>query len=185
MSLCRELTNVLHRNMDSVDWSSDEVEALFTTPGSPNGDDESKADPDTSTPVGAIAGGVIGGVAGVAIIAGVVWFMLKRRRQRSHPEPSEPAQYEPATPSKSPAQAQTGTPSPPYEVVGSYGRTQPAVVATAIELPAPLSVLRPLSELQGTGTSSATVPLAESEGVETPSASRPLSGSESPVTREL
>jgi hypothetical protein len=31
-------------------------------------------------PVGAIAGGVIGGVAGIAILAAVAWLLIRRRR---------------------------------------------------------------------------------------------------------
>ncbi|KAK4149394.1 hypothetical protein C8A00DRAFT_18906 [Chaetomidium leptoderma] len=83
-------------SLDAVQWSSDEVRQMFkiksTDPPSPS----STADPSTSatsepqpqsgTPVGAIAGGVIGGVAGIAILAAVVW-MLMRRRRNTDPDP--------------------------------------------------------------------------------------------------
>ncbi|KAH3010545.1 hypothetical protein KXV73_006829, partial [Aspergillus fumigatus] len=39
--------------------------------------------PSSGTNVGAIAGGVVGGVAGVAIIAGLIWFFLLRRYRTS------------------------------------------------------------------------------------------------------
>lgn len=34
----------------------------------------------SSTPVGAIAGGVVGGVAGIALVGGLVFFYLRKRR---------------------------------------------------------------------------------------------------------
>jgi hypothetical protein len=34
----------------------------------------------SGTPVGAIAGGVVGGVVAIAIIGGLVWFFLRKRR---------------------------------------------------------------------------------------------------------
>ena len=43
------------------------------TPDSNNDDDGS------SSPVGAIAGGVVGGVAGLALVVLAVWFLLRRR----------------------------------------------------------------------------------------------------------
>lgn len=36
-----------------------------------------------STPVGAIAGGVVGGIAGVAILAVTLWYYLRRRPRGS------------------------------------------------------------------------------------------------------
>lgn len=38
---------------------------------------------DGGTPAGAIAGGTVGGVAGLAIILAAVWFLMRRRRQRN------------------------------------------------------------------------------------------------------
>jgi hypothetical protein len=35
----------------------------------------------SSTPVGAIAGGVVGGVVGLALIALLVWFVMRRKRK--------------------------------------------------------------------------------------------------------
>ena len=45
---------------------------------STSGDDENN----TSTNTGAIAGGVVGGVAALALLGGIIWFVLRRRRQR-------------------------------------------------------------------------------------------------------
>lgn len=39
--------------------------------------------PETSTNVGAIAGGVVGGVAGVALIGAIVFLLLRRRKAKS------------------------------------------------------------------------------------------------------
>jgi len=93
-------------SFDKVNWSSNQVRQLFarkstTTPSSsqnpgssPTSTSTSSDSPgadagsagetqSTSTPVGAIAGGVVGGVAGVALIGATVWFALRRRKQRT------------------------------------------------------------------------------------------------------
>ena len=36
-----------------------------------------------NTPAGAIVGGVIGGVVVIALIAGLIWFILRRRKRRA------------------------------------------------------------------------------------------------------
>ncbi|OJJ59625.1 hypothetical protein ASPSYDRAFT_44011 [Aspergillus sydowii CBS 593.65] len=53
----------------------------------------------SSTNTGAIAGGVVGGCAGLALIIALVWFLMRRRRQQApatdplmSPDPSTPAQ---------------------------------------------------------------------------------------------
>lgn len=38
-----------------------------------------------STNTGAIAGGVVGGVCGAILIAGILWFLCRRRRQSKPP----------------------------------------------------------------------------------------------------
>lgn len=58
--------------------------------------DPVKESPDqpTGTNVGAIAGGVVGGVAGLALIVALLWFLLRRRKQQqqqSQPPPVNPA----------------------------------------------------------------------------------------------
>ncbi|KAL4892027.1 hypothetical protein BDV59DRAFT_180688 [Aspergillus ambiguus] len=45
---------------------------------------------------GAIAGGVVGGVAGLAIILALLWFFLRRRKQKQQPDAAlgvQPTQY--------------------------------------------------------------------------------------------
>ncbi|EAQ85859.1 hypothetical protein CHGG_07112 [Chaetomium globosum CBS 148.51] len=85
-------------SFDQVDWSSEEVRRLFarrsTTPpsstqssgpsptGSGGPDPTSTGEPESSsTPVGAIVGGVVGGIGGLALIAVAVWIFLRRRKQ--------------------------------------------------------------------------------------------------------
>jgi hypothetical protein len=86
-----ELNNAddVSSGLDSVEWSSDAVRDMFT-------DGDSKDDSGSETPVGAIAGGVVGGVAGLALIGGLVFFFLRRRRRNQQsavdvPEPSPPS----------------------------------------------------------------------------------------------
>ncbi|KAH0432819.1 kelch repeat protein [Colletotrichum camelliae] len=84
-----------------VDWSSDEVEALFkesslpdptNTPTSPPNDGGSGK---SGTHTGAIVGGVVGGLAGLALIAGLAAFLLKRKKRRQ--ETPDPANYAPVS----------------------------------------------------------------------------------------
>ncbi|KAH6697286.1 hypothetical protein F5X68DRAFT_197100 [Plectosphaerella plurivora] len=80
---------------DKVVWSSDDVEALFAVarpdPPAPGADEEEGSSDDgkpkgSKTPVGAIAGGVIGGLA---IVGLVVAFLIYRRRKSRRPQELE------------------------------------------------------------------------------------------------
>ncbi|KAI9150854.1 Kelch repeat-containing protein [Paramyrothecium foliicola] len=82
---------------DKVNWSSDKVKGMFSSAsppfeGSPSNDGEKKPSPsndpnddggediqNSSTNVGAIAGGVVAGVAAIAIIVGGLFFWRRRR----------------------------------------------------------------------------------------------------------
>lgn len=66
--------------------------ASFTTPSgsqtsavdatSPPSSEPSASQSESSTPVGAIAGGVIGGIAALSLITFLTWFFLRRRKQQ-------------------------------------------------------------------------------------------------------
>lgn len=81
------------RGLEGMDWTDDEVRALFTgktsNQNNENGSGPQDEGEDTSgnnsssTPVGAITGGVVGGVVGLALIGLAVWFFLRRRQQAS------------------------------------------------------------------------------------------------------
>ena len=88
-------------------WASRELEDVFSVeqftlvkdPGEGGGDDNSSGGGDSTVPApsqtaspdpssegsssstGAIAGGVVGGVVGLALIAGLAWFLVRRRRR--------------------------------------------------------------------------------------------------------
>ncbi|PLB51632.1 hypothetical protein P170DRAFT_422622 [Aspergillus steynii IBT 23096] len=65
----------------------------------------SPADSDgSSRPVGAIVGGVIGGVAGALIIAGLVWFLLRRQRKKKEADAATTTTSAPGTAVASPVQ---------------------------------------------------------------------------------
>lgn len=96
----------LARSLKSVSWSSEDVKRIFlaatdgqssrsqvqcdtsntrigsgsgsATGPSPNGN----TDGQSSTAVGAIAGGVVGGVAALALIGAAVWWCLRRKKQQ-------------------------------------------------------------------------------------------------------
>ncbi|KAG5753169.1 hypothetical protein H9Q70_004224 [Fusarium xylarioides] len=79
---------------EEVEWDSREVAKLFASmsPTTPRSTDrpESDSDPDKSspTPVGAIAGGVVGGVAAIVAIVGV-WLWTRRRKRKGSEHPPQ------------------------------------------------------------------------------------------------
>lgn len=76
--------------MDKVNWTSSEVETLFatqasSTPPSGGGEDNSTggggSGTDSGTSAGVIAGAVVGGVGGLALVGGLMWFLLRKKRK--------------------------------------------------------------------------------------------------------
>ncbi|KAE8371405.1 hypothetical protein BDV26DRAFT_298829 [Aspergillus bertholletiae] len=59
----------------------------------PSTSDNTYSSPDD--PTGAIAGFVVGCVAAVALIAGLIWYLLRRRRQKKQPGPGPDSQPSP------------------------------------------------------------------------------------------
>ncbi|KAK4183537.1 hypothetical protein QBC35DRAFT_365625, partial [Podospora australis] len=83
-------------SLANVQWSSSEVQKMFATSSdspTPSGDTTADISPSgsstpgsgenggSSTPIGAIVGGVVGGIAVLALIVGMVWFLLRKKRQ--------------------------------------------------------------------------------------------------------
>ncbi|KAF9872633.1 kelch repeat protein [Colletotrichum karsti] len=110
---------------NTVNYSNDEVAALFkksnsdsgSGSGSGSGNSSSSDSESSSSNVGAIAGGVVGGVVGAAAI-GLAAFCLLRRRKRQQPPAQDPAL----------AQAQ------PYAPQHAYSPVPPSATITASEL---------------------------------------------------
>ncbi|PGH20357.1 hypothetical protein AJ80_03625 [Polytolypa hystricis UAMH7299] len=80
-------------------WPNSQLREIFsqTVPRTPKPTPEPEPE-DSGTPKGAIAGGVVGGVAGLALICGIIFFVLKRRRrvtEQPTPSPLPPAEYKP------------------------------------------------------------------------------------------
>lgn len=78
--------------MDDVEWENDEVKAFFVESGDDDKNNGGGGDGDDSgsdTPVGAIAGGVVGGVAAIAIIGFLIWFMRRRHRNQRMAGPND------------------------------------------------------------------------------------------------
>lgn len=103
-----------------VEWSSEEVERLFkqgqsspdpTIPQPAGPSVTPPADAKSSAPVGAIAGGVVGGVALLAILA-AAWFLLRRKRKQQAVDATTTVVSELPTP---------WAPSQQYTVGGAYG----------------------------------------------------------------
>jgi hypothetical protein len=135
------------RRATNPSWSSDQVKALFTFRDSTSETPVPTEQNDlgsSSLPVGAIAGGVIGGVALIAIAAATFFFVSRRRRAKSpqhKPGPTEATSdaknqhglASGSTPHKDPAELHeqyqpaemTGQgkelPRPVHEMDGGYG----------------------------------------------------------------
>lgn len=130
------------RNLANVSWSSDEIAALFT---SPNDDDDSRGT-GSSTPVGAIVGGTIGGVAGLAACGGIAWYLLRRKRKQGQSVPFDAADSGKSTGQQPPEMSLPGREeSAPYSNATSEARR----VASPSELPGP-DVARPPFEMEVT-----------------------------------
>lgn len=82
--------------------------------------DEGNKDKDTDkkkTKVGAIAGGVVGGVAALALVGTAIFFFMRRKKNNSNNETmqntssSDPTSQKPYSPASSPAAYPSGNPS--------------------------------------------------------------------------
>ena len=63
--------------------SSSPTSDLSTTTQSPSSESNSPNSQSSSTPVGPIVGGVVGGLAGLALLGLAVWFVMRRKRNDS------------------------------------------------------------------------------------------------------
>ncbi|KAG4273344.1 kelch repeat protein [Fusarium proliferatum] len=83
-----------YQSGDRVEWDNRDVEKLFasmssTTPRSTNGPKSGPLPSNSSpTPVGAIAGGVVGGVAAIVALVGV-WLWIRRRKRNASEHPPQ------------------------------------------------------------------------------------------------
>ncbi|KAK4447782.1 hypothetical protein QBC34DRAFT_124036 [Podospora aff. communis PSN243] len=90
--------------LEKVQWSSDEVKGMFVNEG-PGGGGPGEQEPSgSSTPVGAIAGGTIGGIVGLAAILGLLWFIIRRKRKHSEDGPERHTESQDASPMTRPPQ---------------------------------------------------------------------------------
>lgn len=105
-----------------------------------------------NTPVSAIAGGVVGGVAGVSLIGVLVWWLLRRKR-RAATTGYTPAQYEMngvASPTELPSHAQTPYGQTHYDRSHYSHTPEPAPSELAGRQKSPPAELdTPVAELDG------------------------------------
>ncbi|KAH6691469.1 hypothetical protein F5X68DRAFT_229322 [Plectosphaerella plurivora] len=127
--------------MKNREWSSDAVKQLFaqdesSTGGSTEGEggDGGGSEAESSsggTSTAVIAGGVVGGVLGVALIGGLIWFLLRRRRKATDHGMDETEAFK-MQPTELHGYASTraevdGTQQKPMELMGSGGMYTDAV----------------------------------------------------------
>ncbi|KAH6668553.1 hypothetical protein F5X68DRAFT_236570 [Plectosphaerella plurivora] len=112
-----------------------DVREFFETNGT-EPPSENDPEPSSTTPVGAIVGGVVGGVALIAIAAAIWFFVSRRRRTRTRSTPDAPeqdsaadkTQYEPVPGSVSPQyMAELHEQNQPAEMMGQ-GKEPPRQV---------------------------------------------------------
>ncbi|EGY20363.1 hypothetical protein VD0002_g7280 [Verticillium dahliae] len=127
-------TQPISRDTTSTTQTSSSTSAAST--------DDSTTDSSASLPVGAIAGGVVGGVALVALVALVFWFLRRRSRQRDiatkaqatgnygaygagAPGSEHPSESATAAMSMSQSDRHTWTQSPPHQGGGPEHYSSP------------------------------------------------------------
>ncbi|KAI1076093.1 hypothetical protein F5B20DRAFT_341432 [Whalleya microplaca] len=94
-----------------------------TSTASPSGDPSSSAQSSRTTNAGAIAGGTVGGVAGLALIAAIIFFCLRyRKNKRAQESPPPPNQEDFAPPG-----VYSGPPGPHYNS-SFFGELPPQMV---------------------------------------------------------
>lgn len=76
-------------------WSSSLKELPARPRNSSSSTNDSEPDDSSSVSGGAIAGIVIGAIAGLAIVGGLVWFFLRRRKQRASRDSVSQAPFSP------------------------------------------------------------------------------------------
>jgi len=69
-------------SLEKVSWSSPELKGLFVTNGSATSQSKADGDRSSGTPIGAIAGGVAGGVVVLLGIGLAVWLLRRRKSQK-------------------------------------------------------------------------------------------------------
>ncbi|KAI4866021.1 hypothetical protein F4820DRAFT_273212 [Hypoxylon rubiginosum] len=136
-----ESTSLLLATSDSATASST---AVITSPAitSPAGDDSAPTSNSSATPVGAIVGGVVGGVAVIALIVLGVLF-LKRYQQKNPktpaPPPTPPGPQEllgsGIPPSNLPPPQGSYAPIPQYDFTGRPKYQEPMVQTSPVEAP--------------------------------------------------
>ncbi|KAK5655592.1 hypothetical protein OQA88_5523 [Cercophora sp. LCS_1] len=123
-------------SLNDVTWSSGDVQRLFAAatdqnPGSgSDGSGSGSSDPNTSdsgsksSPVAAIAGGVVGGLIGVALVGVLVWFLIRRKKRsqdigytHASTAPTGPNELGSERPNEMSSETKY-TPAPPYHEVG-------------------------------------------------------------------
>ncbi|KAL8660532.1 MAG: hypothetical protein Q9202_006455 [Teloschistes flavicans] len=144
-------------------WSTPDVQRLFEQTNSTQGGSTSPSSPSTSssppkgsisTNTGAIAGGVVGGILALCILASLILWWFRRRKRKSNTidttdVASEPHAYKSELPAKEEFEMQDEY--RPYEMDGTHSKAEMAGAYSAAELYG----TQPQAELGGQGQSRA------------------------------
>lgn len=83
-----EFANLFYRGIDTVEWSNEEVKAMFTDFKLPSPEEKKK-------PIGAIVGGSIGGAASLIGLTALAIWLLRCRRRNAPPVETPPMKAPP------------------------------------------------------------------------------------------
>ncbi|KAK3985742.1 kelch repeat-containing protein [Cladorrhinum sp. PSN332] len=80
----------------NIQWSSEKVQQMFAVqnPPAPSASEAPTGNKSSSTPAGTIAGGVVGGIAGLALVAIIAWLLFRRKRKQDSGSKSQLHQHE-------------------------------------------------------------------------------------------
>ncbi|CAG9954564.1 unnamed protein product [Clonostachys rosea f. rosea IK726] len=155
------------KDRQQVSWASLQLEALFNknsstdttqTMPAPTMTDSTNSDSDTnkSRNIGLIVGGVVGGVAFLALLVAGLWFLKRRRAPENLPIPSNDEQHE-----SKPSYQLGGYPKPPTSELDGALRSElgsglisplSEQYKPELEVPAPLELEGSLSNTTATRT---------------------------------
>ncbi|KAL9629853.1 MAG: hypothetical protein Q9204_005043 [Flavoplaca sp. TL-2023a] len=124
-------------------WDSPGVQRLFSRNMGSSGaagttSSATSSEESTPSPTGAIVGGVVGGIAGLCLVAGLAWWLRRRKRRTTHGNHENPSQEDRLQSEMSAQERPFDHEMPddyrPYEMDGTHSAAEMAAAYSAAEL---------------------------------------------------